>query len=568
LPTEFRPGRFLRTGAWLIALLVGFTHAWATRFWLSPDALNYLDVSSAYLRHDFHSALNAYWSPAFSWILAGAISLFHPAPHSESTLLHLVNFAGLLFSLAAFEFFFISFLAAQENLSRVFSTSPALSDSSTRLLGYAIFFSTSFFLLADPSSTTPDVWLVAETWLIAGLLLRIFLHRGGWNRFALLGLALGCAYLTKTFYFPLVFVFLPAAWIASGATRKTLLQAAAALAIFAAIATPWIAAISAAKHRFTIGDVGKLALVINYADLGQPPFWQGENGSGTPAHPVHLILTSPRVFEFASPIGGTYPPGYDWSYWMEGVRPHFCSRAALRVFRQSAGTFFKLALAQSEFAVAALVLFFCAPNKRRILEALRFQSFLWLPPLAACAAYAVVLVEGRYVAPFAPLLWLAAFSCLLAQAGLSTRAARALVLAAVCFTGLRLAKFTEENAAAIFSAPRNTDADVAAALRQAGVRPGDGLALLCPPEELHWARQLGARIVSEMPLGQESVFWPASDDVKSRVFSAFASSGAKFVITMDPPLGPARTGWLPLAQTDFFAHPLSRSPRLPTAPYH
>jgi len=85
--------------------------------------------------------------------------------------------------------------------------------------------------------------------------------------------------------------------------------------------------------------------------IPQPFFWQGEDATGTPKHPVRQLLSNPRLYEFATPVGGTYPPAYDTSYWMEGVRPHFSLRGLLRILRQSAGTYFQIWLLQLEFGV-------------------------------------------------------------------------------------------------------------------------------------------------------------------------------------------------------------------------
>src|SRR5712664_928654 len=102
--------RLLRALFWVITFAAGFLQAWAARFWISPDGNNYLDIATAYLRGDWKNAINAYWSPFFSWLLALCLRLFHPAPYWESTLLHLLDFVGLLVALLCFEFFFQSFL--------------------------------------------------------------------------------------------------------------------------------------------------------------------------------------------------------------------------------------------------------------------------------------------------------------------------------------------------------------------------------------------------------------------------------------------------------------------------
>src|SRR5207244_11393935 len=52
--------------------------------------------------------------------------------------------------------------------------------------------------------------------------------------------------------------------------------------------------------------------------------WQGGTpGYGKPRHPTRLIYPTPPVYEFAGPIGGTYPMWTDPSYWYTGVRARF-----------------------------------------------------------------------------------------------------------------------------------------------------------------------------------------------------------------------------------------------------
>src|SRR5271169_2930390 len=88
------------------AAMVGLLQAWANRFYIEPDGLNYLDISYAYLHRDWPNAINAYWSPLYSWLLAGAIAITRIPLPLESTLLHAVNFLLYLVALACFTFFF------------------------------------------------------------------------------------------------------------------------------------------------------------------------------------------------------------------------------------------------------------------------------------------------------------------------------------------------------------------------------------------------------------------------------------------------------------------------------
>jgi 4-amino-4-deoxy-L-arabinose transferase-like glycosyltransferase len=548
--------QLLRAIFWLVTIGAGFLQAWAARFWISPDGNNYLDIATAYLRGDWNHAVNAYWSPLFSWLLALCLWVFRPSPYWESTLLHLLNFAGLLLALRSFEFFFRVFLRMQQQSARAGETEEKCSDLAWWALGYGIFLSTSLFVLTV-TTTTPDIWVAMFTYLVAGLILQIWTQGGGWSLFAALGFALACAYLTKTFYFPMSFIFLLTAWLATRDRRKTFKQAVLGFAVFAFVAGPWIAALSRAKNRVTFGDVGKLAFAMTIDRIPQPFFWQGENGTGSPKHPVRQLLTKPRLYEFGTPVGGTYPPAYDSSYWMEGVRPHFSLVGLLKVLRQSAGTFFQIWMMQIEYGLALLFFFLLAWGKPGWLVVLRKHSFLWVPPLIACSNYTIVLVEHRYVAPFVLLLWIAAFSCLLGAAlELPRRVALALILAVLAVTGLRVVKSMSSDLAAILAKPDNLNWQIAQGLRDVGLRSGDKIADLSLTGDVHWARLAGVKIVSEIPLGDGNIFWTENAEAKRKLFQLFAGTGAKALVTKDPPLSAASEGWIPLAGTGFYAHHL------------
>jgi hypothetical protein len=556
------PGRIvprLRLLAWSAAVCAGFLEVWAARFWLSPDGNTYLDIASSYLRADWKNAVNAYWSPLFSWLLAFCLAIFHPSSYWESTLLHLLNFVAFLLSLLTFEFFFRAFLRARKQFAWAMRENEDLSETGWWVLGYGLFFSTSLFVL-PLNITTPDICVAVWTFLVAGLILRISTSSGSPALFALLGLTLACAYLTKSFYFPMSFVFLLTAWLASGAPRKTLKHAVIALAIFILVAGPWVFVVSRAKHRLTFGDVGKLAFAITVDQIQQSFFWQGENQTGIPQHPVRQLLTKPRLYEFATPVAGTYPPSYDPSYWMEGAKPHFSLTGQLRVFRQSAGTIFKCLVDQIEYIVGLLFLLFLLDDPKWPTR-LRQQWFLWLPPLLACLSYSLVLVEGRYIAPFLLLIWIAAFSFAASSTpALSSRNALALALAILSVTTLRAAKFTASDFLTVLAKRENADFEIAEGLHVLGIQPGDKAASMARMADVHWARLAGIKIVSEIPLGEENVFWTASASEKAKVFNALARTGAKVLVTKNAPPSAVLEGWIPLAETGFYAYRLISVP--------
>jgi 4-amino-4-deoxy-L-arabinose transferase-like glycosyltransferase len=547
----------LRGVSWGIAIAAGFLQTWAARYTMTPDGTCYLDIAAAYLRGDWHNAVNSYWSPFFSWLLALAMSVFHPNPYWESTLLHLVNFTGLLVSLVCFEFFFRSFIRHSEEFASSEDGSQALPEVAWWTLGYGVFLSTTLFLL-PATDTSPDIWVAAFTYIIAGLILRIHISGGGWRLFALLGFTLALAYLTKTFYFPITFVFLPAAWMAAGNLRHTLKQATLALAVFLAVAGPWIFVLSRSRQRFTFGDAGRIAVAITMNQIPQAFFWQGENGTGVPKHPVRLLLGHPRIFEFARPIGGTYPPAFDGPYWMEGVRLNLSFRGPLAVVRQSFGTFFQIWQIQVEYAVMMVALIIYSGGRAPWWGLFRQQAYLWFPPLVACATYAIVLVEFRYVAPFVLLLWLAAISSFLyARPEVPRRFLFALVLAVFCVTGLKVSKFAVSDLLAIRSNHENVDWEVAQALRNLGLQPGDSVAGLSRVAESQWARLASVKIVAEIPLGNENIFWMAGPETKQKVFRILADTGAKMLITKNPPPSALSEGWIALGNTPFYAYSLA-----------
>ena len=62
------------TSLWAMATVLGLSQAWSWRYYIEPDGVSYIEVAHAYLRRDFAHAVNAYWSPFYSWLLALALA--------------------------------------------------------------------------------------------------------------------------------------------------------------------------------------------------------------------------------------------------------------------------------------------------------------------------------------------------------------------------------------------------------------------------------------------------------------------------------------------------------------
>src|SRR5258708_36900600 len=148
---------------WTATIAVGLLQAWRARFDISGDGNSYLDIASAYLRGDFANAINAYWSPLYSWLIALVLGLFRPSGYWETTILHLLNFAGVLLALRAFEFFFTQFLAATQTFARPEGESAQLPVVGWWIMGYALFLSSTLELIAMYPITSPDHWVCIIT---------------------------------------------------------------------------------------------------------------------------------------------------------------------------------------------------------------------------------------------------------------------------------------------------------------------------------------------------------------------------------------------------------------------
>src|SRR6516164_490047 len=98
--TSLRKVQLIRVAAWLVALASGALQVAAERFPIGEDGVSYLDIADQYLQGHWAAAVNAYWSPLYSWILAAGFGIARPTPYFESTVVHIVNFLIYVCALA------------------------------------------------------------------------------------------------------------------------------------------------------------------------------------------------------------------------------------------------------------------------------------------------------------------------------------------------------------------------------------------------------------------------------------------------------------------------------------
>jgi 4-amino-4-deoxy-L-arabinose transferase-like glycosyltransferase len=559
---------------------------------MGADGIAYLDIGDAYWRGDWAAAVNAMWSPFYSWLTGLALRLFQPSPFQEFTVVRLLNFALYLLSLAAFVFF----LRALERFRQTrMDDDPAAAsaDSATQpdalprrawlVFAYALFVWTSLSM-NRVARTSPDVLVSALVFVASALLLRVRLRRAGWLAFALLGLTLGVGYLTKTFMFPLAFVFLAAALFAYGNLRRALPRVALALLVFLAVSAPFVVALSRAKGRLTIGDTGRL----NYAwhVNGTTPFihWQGEStggsssssSSGTPAHPTRKLSDAPALYEFGSPVAGTYPPWYDPTYWYEGVRARpslsrqlkAVARNALLAYQFLFYRFFPGALVAVLF-----ILFYMSRGRARDIarDAARY-GFLLAPALVASACYLAIHFEQRYFAPFVVVIGMSLFAAVrVPPTPEARRLTGALVFVTLVAFALSLGYYSARD---LYSSVRDlapghgarvdVQWQVAEELRRLGLRPGEPVASIGNTMFHAWPRLARVRVVAEISTrtnggGDVEKFWAGDAALKARVLETFARTGARVIVAEGiPAWASGADGWQRIGATHFYVYVLPR----------
>jgi 4-amino-4-deoxy-L-arabinose transferase-like glycosyltransferase len=389
------------------------------------------------------------------------------------------------------------------------------------------------------------------------LLLRIYQGKGTWLLFAGLGVALGVAYLAKTAMFPISFAFLACGFLLLGRTEGSyphaLARSVLATAVFLSVASPLILALSKEKHRVTLGDSGAIAYaeLVNGARMWT--HWQGEPpGTGSPAHATRKVLATPPIYEFAEPIAGSYPPWYDPSYWYEGIRPHFSWKGQLWVLFRSANSYLKLFSRSGALYAVFLALIVQVGKAGRWDWGASRMSLVWLPSLAALTMYALVLVEQRYVSPFAVMLlaWVlttARFSASKAEA-LRKGTAPVVVLALVLAMAWPVTRDLRDTLANRPYEPW----EVAVGLHKTGISAGARVGSIGTGLSAYWAHLAGVQIIAEVPERDQTSFSSADPARKEEALRKFSELGARAVVMKNSSAAQSMEGWQEVGGTHYY----------------
>lgn len=530
--------------------MLGLAQAWAMRHEVISDGISYVEIASNYANGHWANAVNAYWSPLFSWLTAICLWLFRIPPYWEIATLHLVIFAAYIATIATFELLMRELLLSQKGPGE----ENTLPSSAIWTVGFCM------ILFAGLSMVgmwfcSPDMIALALTLFLYAVILRIRRTGGGFQMYALFGVLCALLYLDRAAFSALILICLAVVLISLWQQDRPLLKPLAVMAgVTVILIAPFVIAISLKDHHFTLGNAAKLNYAWELDGAHRWVHWQGEPGDiGKPLHPTHLVINSPKTFTFAEPINASYAPWYDPSYWYDGVAPKLKLKQQLRVIAVNISIALNLLIRSPIFLPAlllALLTGFIGWCKRLL--------GLWpvlFPAIAGLGLYTLVYVERRYVAANLLVIWIAMLVTLrLGNSTIRRVASGVLMIVALAFVGLyvrsRVLWAVKDGLSDLHHRQeklQNVNYLLAAHLQALGLCPGDKVAYIGPGMNAEWARLARVRIVAEVPLmyarsaafmnnlhvddpTEIEHFFKGGPEVQKRVLDVFRGAGARLAV--------------------------------------
>jgi hypothetical protein len=546
----------------ICAAILGLCWAWAAGPSVKADGITYLDISDALMAGDLRAAVNGHRQPFYPLLLGVAARALRVPRLAEIDAVRLTNSLVFLAALVAFDWLLLRWLELLEfrRASTRLSERRPIREETATIIGYVLFISSSLFLVS-PEGATPDLCLAVPVLVAGALLVGIHTRGGSICEYLFLGFVLGIGYLTKAAMLPIAIVFLAASIprpLAAAGARRLLV----AFVAFATIAGPMVAALSLQKGRLTFSETGTLNYALSAYDLFSR-YWAGSPpGSGVPKHPPRKIHDNPAVYEFSTPLPGTNPLAYDFTYWNEGLQARFSVAAQWKIFRHSAHRFLQVFLNPVQlpwwvFVMGvAVLLLLTGPLDKAGAEGQLFRpiSFLLIPSLVAIAMYCAVQFNGRYVGPFMPSLALSLLGGVCIPDNPRMRRAEkyfasAMAIALALSLTFPMAK-RMSNLGHRFVHGENLgvqqDWRIAQALRDAGIRDGDAIACIGDSIHVYWARLAGARIIADVPMWpsrEDEKFWRSPSAVQAEVLELLAENGARAVVAGPVPAWASVSDW-------------------------
>lgn len=551
-----------------IALIYGTVFAalegWRARFHVGVDLVSYLDAADALYSADWATFFASAWSPLYPALLGGMSSLLSPSTFWEFPT---VQFAHFLIFLAAFFGFdwLVRTLFAPEDPAPEGVQAEGTADLCRRnrvllaALAYMVFLWITFDL-ATVTQTNPDSLMAVFVYVAAALLVKIGKGDSKPGHLVLLGFVLGVGMLTKSVMMPLSILVL-AFLLVVLRNRKPLYAIGLVSIAFVLVTSPYVLALSTYKGQFTYGG-GAGTTYAWYVNGVEKRHWRGGGpDEGSPVHPTRQIISSPDGYEFDRELRVTNPLFFDTDYWFEGLQINFDLGNQVSALARNTKELVKLSLSRVGTIVVVSVLLvlgvagFYATIRRLVLN-------YWPIVLFACAgigSYLMILVSGRYIAPFVAIGVCALLASVRLPAHVSsTRLLSGTLLLSLLALSAEL--ISSDREAMDYQLPSGLTSGhkawaVAQHARENGLEPGHKVAAICcsVSDYMHWARLARVRIIAELDYGEDKPgndFFGYNAERRREVMAAFREAGANAIVSKYWQ-GPVTEGWVPLGNTGY-----------------
>jgi hypothetical protein len=569
---------------------------------IDGDAVAYMDIGDLLRAHHWAGIVNGYWHPMYPAFLSMGHILFCATLANELRAYYWVNFAIFLLEMVAVVCFTDAMVRLRESTSQ--RVGFLLDRYALRYLGLGLLVIASQRELSL-GKVRPDALLQAFLlFALAALMSHLASNRLRYA--ALMGLALGCAYLTKSFAFLFAFLCILTLavfrWIWLRHRPTSILPAVLiAFACFAVVAGPYVAALSQQKHRLDFGDSGAL----NYAwyvggteKMHLQPYQTAQFGNAEVhlKHPERELLHTPLILSYAALPYGTYPDWFDTSYWNDQIKPYFSLRQDLPRATRNGVLVVRYLFNHPEALILLAVLLLLGARMTLRWRPQDSSSF-WIAPLllgvAIWGVYAIVNTEERYVTVAYLSIILTIFAALrlpqspsaadaqtnAGAANLRYAASALILLLAVLSVGESLRTvFEDRRQLSTHNSPGGwyspTMNQVADGLARLGVQPGEPIACIGSSSCLYdhyWARLAGVRILTEIYNDDSKVGarqYYAKLPNRDEALKVVAGTGAEVMVadfgnTQVSDSDSAFRNWRQLGNTSFYALRLVRPSELP-----
>ncbi len=561
----------------VLMLLAGLGYARWDTYQIDGDAVSFMDIADAIRTGDWPRVVNAYWNPLYAAALALGQAVAHPSRWTELQVFYYVNLVIFAACLFATTDLVRAVVQLRERTLTGDRERSAFSPLALQFASLAILFF-SFQRELSLARVRSDALLLLLLLAATAALLRIQ-ATGKLRFFALLGLWLGLAFLTKSFAFlPTVALLLGMVvygLLRSGPSRRrTLSGVALATVVFAMLAGPYIVAVSRQVGHFSTGESGSLNYAFDVDGTVRFHTFNYPDGAGHARmalkHPEQLLLASPPVYAYFNHPWGTAPIWFDPSFWHDRVWPRWYLPGQIDRLKHTPVQLLRFLVAHPE-GFALLMILLLAGYRFRFTD--RRECLPLLVPvvwgLLMLSIYMLVDLEDRYLTGMLMLMLLPLFALLRrpesdAGARLATGLALLLALLSLSDAARDLGERRRNLSVAGYpSGAWNFEIYGAAhGLVDLGLQPGQPVGCLgdqaCYPDP-YWARLAHTQIMAQVDtLNRDpAAIWQQTPN-QGEVVDALRRDHIRFLVAKFPPAAKEPAGWVQLGSTHYFALPISQ----------